>query len=454
MNDNTSLDPTMSGDQLVDFQSGRRVTQSGGPLRFEGPLLTVARAAWVLIALASAGIFIAGIPLRYQELLVPCVDNVCANGQLTPGAMLALQNAGISTATFAAFDVFLAATLALVYGVVALIIFWRQSREWMALLVSLWLVTFGITFGDGVVLAVAASYTWLQPLASFLDALGGGVLLGLFLFLFPDGRFVPRWIRWVFVAFMAFFFIGGFGLEPFLPDFYTRLEPIFAMIWLGMILTGIGAQAYRYQRVSGPIERQQTKWVMFGLLFVVLGIVGMVVIVSINQLFIQPALEATTDYIIQRTMGTLAFLMIPLTIGFSILRYRLWDSDIIINRTLVYGLLTAVLALLYFGSIVLFQQVMQALTGQHSPLAIVASTLLIAALFSPLRFRLQSLIDRRFYRRKYDAAQTLSSFAQAAQEEVDLEHLTSRLLAAVEQTMQPEHISIWVKGSSQKQSPK
>ena len=150
------------------------------------------------------------------------------------------------------------------------------------------------------------------------------------------------------------------------------------------------------------------------------------------------------EIVIETTIFTFVFLVIPLTIGFSILRYRLWDTDIIIKRTLVYGLLTAVLALLYFGSVLLFQQVTQTLTGQRSPAAIVASTLLIAALFSPLRRRLQDLIDRRFYRRTYDTAQTLAQFNRVTQKEVELARLTTELLSVVQQTLQPEHLSVWL----------
>ncbi|MDX1617114.1 MAG: hypothetical protein R3300_22605, partial [Candidatus Promineifilaceae bacterium] len=141
----------------------------------------------------------------------------------------------------------------------------------------------------------------------------------------------------------------------------------------------------------------------------------------------------------------------PVTVGFSVLRYRLWDTDRLINRTLVYGLLTAVLVLLYFSSVVVLQQLFQALTGQRSPLAIVASTLFIAALFQPLQRSLQALIDRRFYRRKYDAARTLDRFAAAARDEVDLDQLAAELLSAVEQTMQPAGLQLWLKDTDTRQ---
>ena len=151
--------------------------------------------------------------------------------------------------------------------------------------------------------------------------------------------------------------------------------------------------------------------------------------------------------LLSATSGPFALAFIPLGLGVAILRYRLWDIDVIINRTLVYGFLTALLALLYVGLIVALQTLFQGVFKQKNDVAIVVSTLVIAALFQPLRHRIQKLIDRCFYRRKYDAAKTLAAFSATLRNEVGLDDLSKQLVEVVQETMQPAHISLWVRKS-------
>jgi hypothetical protein len=145
--------------------------------------------------------------------------------------------------------------------------------------------------------------------------------------------------------------------------------------------------------------------------------------------------------------------VIPVSFTLAIMRSRLWAIDVLIRRTVIYSILTTLLALTYFGNVIILQSVFAAVGGQRSELAIVASTLAIAALFLPLRRRVQSAIDRRFYRRKYDAAKTLAAFGQTARDETDLEKLAARLIEVVQETMQPTHVSLWLKTTADHRRP-
>jgi hypothetical protein len=211
------------------------------------------------------------------------------------------------------------------------------------------------------------------------------------------------------------------------------------------LLLCLGAsQIYRYRRVSTQVERQQTKWVVY----------GFICFIGINQLFWQPYVlipalhQPDSLYLLLSYLDDFfAISILAVSFDIAILRYRLYDIDILIRRTLIYGTLTVLLALVYFGLVIGLQALFHWITGQvsQSPVAIVASTLAIAALFQPLRHRIQAIIDRRFYRRKYDAAKTVEAFSATLRSEVDLSQLRQHLLSVVQETMQPAHVSLWLR---------
>jgi hypothetical protein len=193
----------------------------------------------------------------------------------------------------------------------------------------------------------------------------------------------------------------------------------------------------RFRRAGGQ-KRQQLKWLTYA------GVVFIVIFVS--SLFVPRPVRASEIWPVASVVLLLTvYPSIPVAVGVAILRDRLYDIDIIINRTLVYGSLTVLLALMYFGGNVLLQRLFVALTGQESTLAVVASTLLIAALFNFLRRRIQSFIDRRFYRRKYDAAKTMEAFGSRLRDETDLDALSNDVVGVVKETLQPAHVSLWLR---------
>jgi hypothetical protein len=195
-------------------------------------------------------------------------------------------------------------------------------------------------------------------------------------------------------------------------------------------LFAVAAMITRMDQARGA-ERQQLKWFVYTVVLLVVGFLA--------------ALLGFGQHSVAWNLGIAAFNFLPIAAGISILRYRLYDIDVVINRTLVYGVLTAALALVYVGSIVLLQGLFRALTGETSQLAVVASTLAIAALFVPLRRRVQAFIDRRFYRRKYDMATTLQAFNARLRNDVDLDSVADDLVEVVRETMQPAHVSLWLR---------
>jgi hypothetical protein len=286
---------------------------------------------------------------------------------------------------------------------------------------------------------------------SYLMQSAAVFILFFLLLVFPTGRLLSS--RWRIVAWVG---ICGFSLGlpssalvpgPFEKDSLfdnpfgvdaAILGPLNAVgltLIVAALLGAVLSLMVRLVRSHGE-ERQQIKW------FVSVGVLGFFGLFSVT---VASSLlpEGAVDF-----LGNLLWAIVPaslpIAVGIAILRYRLYDIDILINRALVYGTLTILLAGVYAGTIVLLQETFRALTGQQSGLAIVASTLMIAALFSPFRRLIQSFIDRRFYRRKYDARKTLESFSTKLRNETDVEALNNDLLSVVSETMQPTHVSLWL----------
>ncbi|MES0359820.1 MAG: hypothetical protein ABUK20_02810 [Anaerolineales bacterium] len=267
---------------------------------------------------------------------------------------------------------------------------------------------------------------------------------------FPTGRPPSsrwNWVNWLAIGMWLFFIffasfldtIGPLSEAWSLPNplgfnpIESALDP-FMVIWsLGLVTLALAGVASLFVRYRGAQidEREQIKWLLYaGAMFGVFYTLTVIALGDFNS-------NGWVDLLF-----VLSILTIPAAVTIAILRYHLYDIDIIIRRTLVYGALTLLLVVVYFGSVVLLQQAFRALTGQDSPLAVVISTLIIAALFNPLRVRVQEAIDRRFYRNKYDAQQALADFAATARDEVDLERLQVELVSLVQETMQPEQVSV------------
>jgi len=333
---------------------------------------------------------------------------------------------------------------------------------WMLILVSQAYSAYGLMKPGSIPFPVtihALLYAWL-----WVPTVG---LIGIYLLLlFPDGRLLSRrwrllaWVAGVVIAVesAAVFLTPGplqdlrgarnpFGLEdhPWVEGLGLIVLPLLPLCMVASAVSLV----LRFRRSTGVV-REQIKWIAFaasfmGLLY--LGIMGTGLI-----FYLISAPQTPSDLGSQSLLGALlenvtvlSFAGVPVAIGFAVLKYRLYEIDILINRTLVYGSLTATLVGVYVGSIIVLQGLVRALTSQESQLAIVASTLAVAALFNPLRRRVQAFVDRRFYRRKYDATKTLEVFSSKLRDETNLDALSDDLTSVVKETMQPAHVSLWLR---------
>ncbi|MGZ3664761.1 MAG: hypothetical protein ACXVDA_09785 [Ktedonobacterales bacterium] len=407
--------------------------------RTDGRWLVVWRIVCASLAVLCLAWLLIELPGRYAEM-VTLARSVTHVGDILPGFGSALATAAVlplyADAAFA-----LEVLAALGFFVVAALIFLRRLRDPVALFVSLMLVAFGAALPGTAYALLHSLPIWRAP-AGPVQALGWFLLLP-FAYLFPTGRFAPRW-TWLLVPLWALWVLSFFLLADVLEERSNLFVPLSFVVWVIWLGSGVLAQLYRYRYVSTPVQRQQTKWVVFGFVLAVIGS-GVATVPHIILLSQRQSESLDIFYrLIAVSVMSLAGLLIPLTIGIAILRYQLFDIDKLINRTLVYGSLTALHVLIYLTSVFVLESVLRAITGQTSSVAVVAATLITVALFRPLRRRIQRAIDRRFYRRKYNAARVLDDFSASLRQEVDLVQLRAHLVTVVATTMEPAHISLWL----------
>lgn len=313
-----------------------------------------------------------------------------------------------------------------------------------------------LLFSSLAITLAAVAETWLNALlatgndaeahvAGWIGALGWytgtGLLFLIFPFLYPDGRLPGRrWRLAIAAAVIVFATILGLTLiSPFflptgfeLPPIEALTEPVFLAV-PPVLLLGVASLVVRYRQARGSV-RLQMKW-----LLVTIG-GSLIAFLTTATLEAWLGMEGGFSDVIWGLM----YIMIPLSLGIALLRYRMFDVDTVIRKTVVYTVLTFLLALVYLGIVIILQRLLSPVTGE-STVAVVLSTLVIAALFLPLRRRIQGLIDKRFYRQKYDAEKVLATFAATVRDETDLDALTAELLRVIQETMEPEHVSLWLK---------
>jgi hypothetical protein len=406
-------------------------------VRLSGRWLLVARVAWLAFALLTLIMFCVNLlqPLFGGQALICPFTFSCPFDAPT---LQALHQSQISLMAYTIYTTVFGLVFALIFIGLSMLLFWRVFDQFVGMLASFSFLLLGST---GLVNNLPSMPLALIVFEDVIQTLFMLLCFGLFLVTFPAGHFVPRW-SWLIgctLFIQAIFFMLPGPLNVFswpLPLFLIEL----AFAWGSPVVV----QVYRYRRIYTPAQRQQTKWVIYGLICAIL--------LFLLAIFPTISIFGPLATLASSTLSSLAFLLIPISVTMAILRSHLWDIDIIIRRTLVYGTLTVILALLYFGLVVGLESLVRLLTGygEESPVIIVASTLVIAALFQPVRRRIQAIIDRRFYRRKYDATKTVEAFGATLRNELDLSQLHEQLIMVVQDTMQPSHVSLWLRESDQK----
>lgn len=409
------------------------------PFNFKrGAGLRASRVLWLGLFGVALLIFIVGAIEQWRTPLPSCTTSRtdCTLWSVGREDLALAQQVGLDEQFL-----FIVATIGqwlphLLWVGIGLVLFWRKSSDSMAWLLSLMLVLYVF---EGIPIAGALAVP-----ANLLYGIATTIFL-LLPFIFPTGRFVPGWSLWIALPSVLYLvFSPAFAANQGNNPFWLWVAIGAALMWLGL---AIFAAVYRYRRVSNHLEQQQTKWVMLGILgwsiTILTGFFGII--------FFSPSQPSPQRlaflFLLNIPIYIVAYVITAVCISIALFRYRLWDIDIIIRRTLIYSIMTGLLALFYFGAVIILQQLFRAITGAGDDLAIIVSTLSIAALFNPLRNRVQGAIDRRFYRRKYDAQKVLERFAATVRDEVELEKLTGELLRVVDETMQPTHVSLWLKAT-------
>jgi serine phosphatase RsbU (regulator of sigma subunit) len=421
-----------------------------------GPQLVVLRTAWLCLIVGG---LIPAISSFVTLLSRPSLQTLSYAGVFTldPRIVASLQQLGLGDEFIFRSDLVFRLVGISVFSLMAIAIFLRKSDDWMTALTSFMLVAAGTTWfaplavlGDGSLAAAAANLVSGEgPVGLEVGASLAGLTAVLFLYLFPDGRFFPRWTRFAALAIAVHFVLWrsleGSALDP------TTWGPLLqAALVVAVVGSCLNAQIYRYAVVSTPVQRQQTKLVVAA--FVTLALVPPLLFLvnpglgaGLEELaLVTPRVQALYKLILLLILGV-ALLLIPVSIGISVLRYRLWDIDLLINRTVVYGVLTGILGLTYFVIVAFVSAI-----ARQSYVTAAVATLGVAILFQPLRQRLQNLIDRHFFRQRYDATKKIEAFALRLREAIDLDTLAGELLTVIRDTMLPSGVSLWVSPGSER----
>ena len=403
----------------------------------------VMKIAWWTLAAVNLTFYIIAIPAEYQSHITSSTRDLAdalSAIRLTP-EFYAILRTGLDITTELAFTA------------IGALIFIRKPRDWMVFLVAVASMTFSSMFVPTLIQLSEVQPFFRMP-SAFIRTIGLATSVIVFLYLFPDGRFYPKFTRyvsviWIILALTWFLIPSAPYNVIHLTDWASSMPQIVSILF-GVYASGAVFQVLRYRHAKYALQKQQIKWFLSG---ITAGLAGFAlyygVMFSVPSFNEQQGLPRLLFLLIGNPIYQLSILMVPLSLAAAISRFRLWDVDLFINRSLVYAALTAAVVGLYVLSVLALEQFFHGLFHwDRSPLVIALSTLVIAFLFVPLRNMIQARVDRRFYRNKYDTDQAITQLSHHLRDEVDINRLADALINTIDETMQPEQITLWLREAS------
>ncbi len=419
----------MNLDSAQPQSSMREQWQASTGTRLQGRWLVFLRIAWGVLFVLALGLFVVRVPFNFADAHSICSTASCANGvRLSPENVQELRRLGLSIDSYAYFSVSLALLFEFVLVAIGANVFWRtrgKPDERMALLSAFALVGLAIVFQNNP--APSIPQALLVPSLSLIFL--GNTCLGLFFCLFPTGHFAPRWTRWLAVIWIVYHFYNNLILGSL-----VNTDGPGSILFLGLLASFVAVQVYHYRRISTPVQRQQTKWVVFGVSVALLGFLILMILPVV--------LNIPPTVLIHVVVGCLLYfflLLIPLSIGMAMLRSRLWDVDILINRTLVYGTLTASIIALYVLLIVSLGYLLQ---SSGNLLISLFATGVVAVAFQPLRERLQGTVNRLMYGERDTPYKVISRLGRRLEATLSPDAILLTIVETVAQALKLPYVAI------------
>ena len=397
-------------------------------------LLALARFFQALIICLAVGLFIINIPLTYEQRSTLCETDPCPPNQLSIASVQALEDVGMSVNDLVTLTIALDIFIAVIFTACAIVIFIRKPNDLFTIFVTIMLVTFGTATFTGGMQGIASAYPQLEWLTQTIAMIGSVSILAFF-FVFPNGRFTPRWTIAVFISWLLYQL-----LRYYFPGSSLILHgdaALYNLLFVAFFLSGVAAQIYRYFRVSDAIERQQTKWVIYGL---TIGMGGYLVLRILSVLVPDPTGSGVVASLGVVSIATFFILLIPISITVAVIKYRLWDINPIINRTLVYGALSATTIALYVVAVGFFSNYFH--SSRINFIVSFIATGVVAILFEPLRERLQRAVNRLMYGERDDPTTVLTRLSQQLESALAPESVLQTIVETLVQTLRLPYAAI------------